>query len=108
MDATRQKIVRLIYTHMIGESSAQEEAELQNWLQADVRNQIFFEEMLHSEDFYETYRQYKCINKKAAYKKFTRKTQRRSFERTALKYVAIIILTLVMDFFFLWQHYFFD
>lgn len=49
MDATRQKIVRLIYTHMIGESSAQEEAELQNWLQADVRNQIFFEEMLHSE-----------------------------------------------------------
>lgn len=64
MDATRQKIVRLIYTHMIGESSAQEEAELQNWLQADVRNQIFFEEMLHSEDFYETYRQYKCINKR--------------------------------------------
>lgn len=108
MDATRQKIVRLIYTHMIGESSAQEEAELQNWLQADVRNQIFFEEMLHSEDFYETYRQYKCINKKAAYKKFTRKTQRRSFERTALKYVAIFILPLVMAVFFLWQHDFFD
>ena len=82
MDATRQKIVRLIYTHMIGESSAQEEAELQNWLQADVRNQIFFEEMLHSEDFYETYRQYKSNNKKAAYKKCTRKTQIISFELT--------------------------
>lgn len=37
MDATRQKIVRLIYTHMIGESSAQEEAELQtgfSWMSA--------------------------------------------------------------------------
>lgn len=85
MDATRQKIVRLIYTHMIGESSAQEEANCKTGCQADVRNQIFFEEMLHSEDFYETYRQYKCINKKAAYKKFTRKTQRRSFDRDGIK-----------------------
>ena len=103
MDTTRQKMVRHIYLHMIGKISDQEEAELQNWLQQDARNQIFFEEMLRSEDFHKIYQQYKSINKETAYKKFTRKTQKRSFGRIILKYAAILFLPLALAISFLWQ-----
>lgn len=104
MDRNKERIVRLIYLHMIGDISSAEERELEDWIDRDSRNQSFFDEVSGGKDFVDVYRQYNQIDRKLAFKRVEDRIMgKRRIWREVMKYAALFVLPMALVLFMLWN-----
>ncbi len=104
MDRNKERIVRLIYLHMIGDISSAEEEELKDWIDRDAWNQKFFDEVSRGEDLVDVYRQYNQIDRKFALKRFENRMRgKRWVWRDVMKYAAMFVLPVTLALLVLWN-----
>ncbi|RHR82876.1 FecR family protein [Odoribacter sp. AF15-53] len=102
MDDYKYKMIQLMHLYLSGAITDEEKQELQQWLDASLKNKALFDRVKNNRHFGSKYKAFKSINHDAAFERFEKRVGVKSHVRYSwLKYAAIFLLPLSLGVFLL-------
>ena len=102
MDDYKYKMIQLMHLYLSGAINDEEKQELQQWLDASLKNKALFDRVKNNRHFGSKYKAFKSINHDAAFERFEKRVGVKSHVRYSwLKYAAIFLLPLSLGVFLL-------
>ena len=95
-------MIQLMHLYLSGAITDEEKQELQQWLDASLKNKALFDRVKNNRHFGSKYKAFKSINHDAAFERFEKRVGVKSHVRYSwLKYAAIFLLPLSLGVFLL-------